>query len=158
MTAVGTRRHSSRSGHPEVVPEAELAARLRLSVARLARRLRTYADSDISPSQLSALATVARLGPLTLGDLTAAERVKPPTMTRVVACLEELGLVTRTVDPSDRRVAHVEATPLGQKLLAKSRSRKDAYLTGLVRTLSPAERGTLEAATGVLERLLETDR
>src|SRR5436190_20346664 len=87
--------------------DTELAARLRLAVNRLARRLRQHADTDISPSQLSALATLTRKGPLTVGDLSAAERVKPPTMTRIVASLGELGLATRTTDPADRRVAQV---------------------------------------------------
>lgn len=140
-----------------VVPEAELAARLRLAVTRLARRLRRYADAGATPSQLSALATVARLGPLTLGDLSAAERVKPPTMTRVVGSLEEMGLVTRTVDPSDRRVARVELTAAGERLMARSRSRKDAYLATRLRGVSRSERQTLEAAAGILERLLESE-
>lgn len=138
--------------------DTELAARLRLAVNRLARRLRQHADTDISPSQLSALATLARQGPLTVGDLSSAERVKPPTMTRVVASLEELGLVTRTVDPTDRRVAHVEITPLGERLMARSRSRKDAYLAARVHSLSPDERDTLERAASLLERMLEADR
>src|SRR5918999_109825 len=95
---------------PGPTAQAELASRLRLVVARLARRLRRETESDVSPSQISALSSIARLGPLTLGELSAAEGVRPPTMTRVVACLEEAGLVSRTVDPADRRVAHVAAT------------------------------------------------
>src|SRR2546423_13827260 len=90
--------------------DAELAARLRLAVTRLARRLRQEtqnADGDVPPSGLSALSSIERLGPLTLGELSAVERVQPPTMTKVVAGLESLGLVSRTVDPADRRVARV---------------------------------------------------
>src|SRR5947207_14933426 len=90
--------------------DAELAARLRLLIARLARRLRQQAQGEISPSQVSALASIERLGPLTLGELSGIERVQPPSMTRIVAALEAGGLVSRTVDPADRRVAHVEAT------------------------------------------------
>lgn len=137
--------------------DAELAATLRLAVNRLARRLRQHADADISPSQLSALATLTRNGQLTVGDLSAAERVKPPTMTRVVASLEELGLVARTIDPSDHRVARVTATPLGHKLISRSRGRKDAYLAARLRSLSPADRADVGRAVAVLERILESD-
>jgi DNA-binding MarR family transcriptional regulator len=137
--------------------DAELAARLRLAVNRLARRLRQHADTDISPSQLSALATLARRGPLTVGELSSAERVKPPTMTRVVASLEEVGLVTRTTDPQDRRVAHVATTPDGEKLMARSRSRKDAFLAARLHSLSPEDRAAVDRAAAVLERMLEDD-
>lgn len=136
--------------------DTELAARLRLAVNRLARRLRQHADTEISPSQLSALATLVRRGPLTVGELSGAERVKPPTMTRVVSSLEELGLVTRTVDDADRRVAHVTATPLGERLVSESRRRKDAYLAARIQTLPAGDRDALEAAADVLERILET--
>ena len=135
--------------------EAELASRLRLAVTRLARRLRTQLPGELSPSQLATMATVERLGPLTLGELSAAERVKPPTMTKIVACLEEQGLVTRTVDPSDRRVARVEATAAGLAFLEDSRQSKDAYLATRLRTLSPEDRRTLERAAEVLERILD---
>ena len=137
--------------------DADLAARLRLSVNRLARRLRQHADTDISPSQLSALATLTRTGPLTVGELSAAERVKPPTMTRVVASLEDLGLLTRTIDPSDRRVAHVGTTASGEELIARSRVRKDEYLAARLHSLSAGDRAALERAATVLERMLEAE-
>ena len=135
--------------------EAELAARLRLSVMRLARRLRQQADADVSASQLSALSSLAGCGPLTLGELSAAERVKPPTMTRIVASLEELGLVTRTVDPTDRRCARVSLSDAGQGLIERSRHRKDAYLAARLAALSEADRGSLAAAVDALEHLLD---
>jgi len=135
--------------------EAELASRIRLTVTRLARRLRIQLPGELSPSQLSTLSSVERLGPLTLGELSSAERVKPPTMTRIVACLEEQGLVTRTVDTSDRRVARVEPTAEGRRFLETSRNRKDAYLAERLRRLGPDDRAALERATVVLERLLE---
>ncbi len=137
------------------VSEAELASQLRLAVTRLARRLRTQLPGDLSPSQLATLSTVDRLGPLTLGELSAAERVKPPTMTKIVACLEDQGLVSRTVDPSDRRVARVEATAAGRQFLDHSRRRKDEYLAARLRELDDADRAALERAAEVLERLLE---
>ncbi len=137
--------------------DAELASRIRLAVTRLARRLRTQLPGELSPSQLATMSTVDRLGPITLGELSAAERVKPPTMTKIVGGLEEQGLVTRTVDPSDRRVARVEATAEGRHFLDRSRRQKDAYLAERLRGLDPADRDALERAAAVLERLLEEE-
>jgi DNA-binding MarR family transcriptional regulator len=139
---------------PVTASEAELASRLRLAVTRLGRRLRTQLPGELSPSQLATLASVERLGPLTLGELSAAERVKPPTMTKIVAGLEEQGLVSRTVDPSDRRVARVEATADGLAFIEASRQSKDAYLAQRIRTLPEEDRVALERATSVLERIL----
>jgi DNA-binding MarR family transcriptional regulator len=141
--------------HATTVPDAELASRLRLAVTRLSRRLRGQLAGDVSPSQLSALASIGRLEPLTLGELSAVERVKPPTMTRIVAALEELGLVSRTVDPADRRVARVAATAEGRRFIERSRRAKDAYLAARLRQLDPDDRAALERATAVLERLLD---
>lgn len=136
--------------------DAELAARLRLVITRLARRLRQQAnEADVTPSQYSALSAVERLGPITLGDLSAVERVQPPSMTRIVAALEDLGLVEREVDARDRRVARVKITPIGQRLLNRTRSRKDLYLASRL-NISPAERATLTEAAAILERVLES--
>lgn len=140
---------------PPAVSEAALASQLRLAVTRLARRLRTQLPGELSPSQLATLATVERLGPLTLGELSNAERVKPPTMTKIVACLEDQGLVSRTIDQSDRRVARVRATPGGLRFLEDSRQQKDAYLAERLRSLSGDDLAILERAAGVLEQLLE---
>ena len=140
---------------PLTASEAELASRLRLAVTRLGRRLRTQLPGEVSPSQLATLASVERLGPLTLGELSAAERVKPPTMSKIVACLEEQGLVSRTIDPSDRRVARVEATAAGLSFLEDSRQSKDAYLAQRLRGLAPEDRVALERAAVVLERILD---
>src|SRR5438105_10288527 len=108
---------------------SELTSRLRLAVGRLGRRLRQQAASgDLSQSQQSALFTVEHHGPITLGDLAAHERVQPPTMTRIVAALEELGLVHRDVDAADRRIARVSITAEGQRLLDRTRTRKNAFL------------------------------
>jgi DNA-binding MarR family transcriptional regulator len=140
---------------PTTTSEAELASRLRLAVTRLARRLRTQLPGELSPSQLATLSSVECRGPITLGELSAVERVKPPTMTKIVACLEEQGLVSRTVDPNDRRVARVEATDAGLSFLEDSRQSKDAYLAQRLRSLTPEDRVVLEKAAGVLERVLE---
>jgi DNA-binding MarR family transcriptional regulator len=135
--------------------DVAIAARLRLAVMRLARRLRQQADQGVTPSQLAALSSIDRLGPLTLGDLSTVERVRPPTMTRIVAGLEELQLVRRERDPQDRRVARVRLTPAGQRFVQRSRTRKDAYLASRLRTLGPDELDTLHRATAILERVLD---
>ena len=114
----------------DVAPEV-LASRLRLANARLARRVRQEAMSagdDLTASRLAALATIEDLGPITLGELAAVEQVQPPSMTRIVARLEETGLAARVVDANDRRVAHVEITDAGRQTLARSRTRKTAFL------------------------------
>lgn len=131
-----------------------LPSQLRLAVMRLARRLRQEAG-DVTASQLSALASVARLGPLSLRELAEVERISPPSTTRIVTGLEERGLVVRAVDAADRRVARVAITNDGQELLDKARSRRDAYLAARLRALSPAERDTLAQALPIFEGLLE---
>jgi DNA-binding MarR family transcriptional regulator len=130
-----------------------LAARLRLGVTRLARRLRQEAEAGITPSMLSALSTLDRRGPLTIRALCAAEQVQPPTMTRIVAALLETGLVARDPDPTDGRVAWIRLTAAGRKLLERTRGRKEAYLARALRGLEPRELATLEDAAAILERI-----
>jgi DNA-binding MarR family transcriptional regulator len=139
----------------EVMSAPDLPERLRLVVTRLARRLRQQAEAPISPTQSAALATVDRRGPLTLGELAEIERVQPPTITAAVRRLEEQGLVERHQDPEDRRVARVQVTRAGRKLLSETRSRTSAYLERRVAGLSTRDRATLERAAAILERLLE---
>ncbi len=136
--------------------EVELAARLRILVMRLSRRLRQEAGSEATASQLSALATIDRLGPLTLKDVAGHEGVRPPTMTRIVARLEEDGLVSREVDSADRRVARVAVTAEGRRVLQRSRTRKAAFLARQLRSFEPREKATLEEAMRLLERMMET--
>ncbi|HEY4398500.1 MAG TPA: MarR family transcriptional regulator [Acidimicrobiia bacterium] len=145
-----------RSSTTEPVASA-LSSRLRTVVTRLARRLRQQGESAASPTQLAALATIARDGPLTLGALAATEQVRPPTITAAVGRLEEQGLVRRRIDRRDRRVARVEITSRGQRLLAESRSRKTAYLERQLAALSADERATLARAAAILERVLEKE-
>jgi DNA-binding MarR family transcriptional regulator len=135
-----------------------LPSRLRLVVTRLARRLRQQTEAPASPTQLAVLATIERDGPLTLGELAAIERVRPPTITAAVGRLEEQGLARRRTDPRDRRVARVEIRPDGRRLLEQSRSRKTAYLERRLAALDPDERATLERAAVILERILDEDR
>ena len=135
-----------------------LPSRLRMVVTRLARRLRQQGEASASPTQLAALATIERDGPLTLGALADIERVRPPTITAAVGRLEERGLVRRRIDARDRRVARVEITPQGRRLLAQSRSRKTANLERQLEALTADERDTLERAAEILERVLEKER
>lgn len=139
-------------------PPDEMTSRLRMLVARLSRRLRQEANEGATPSQLAALATVERHGPITLGDLAGNERVRPPTMTRIVAGLEETRLVRREIDPTDRRVARVTITSEGARLLARSRTRKDAFLASLLEQLDAEELAVVERAVPILERLIEESR
>jgi DNA-binding MarR family transcriptional regulator len=133
--------------------DLEVVARLRLSIARLARRLRQEAGTGLSPSQHSALITVVLHGPLTLGRLARIEQVAPPTITRIAVKLEEDGLVARTVDPTDRRVSRVQITAEGERRLEHGRNRRNAWLAERLRTFEPEQRRQLEAALGVLESL-----
>lgn len=136
----------------------ELASSLRIRVMRLSRNLRRQAGTGLSASLLSALTTVERKGPMTIGSLADAEQVKPPTMTKVVASLVEQGLVTREPDPLDGRVAWVMATPEGRSLLRRTRRRSDAYLATRLRSLDREELLVLERASRLLERLTEEAR
>lgn len=136
-------------------PDTALAARLRLAVTRLARRLRKEAEPGISPTMLAALSSVCNAERLTMSDLCAAEQVQPPTMTRVVAALVEAGLVAREPDPDDGRVIWVRLTSAGKKLLERSRRRKEEFLGKGLRSLEPRELAVLEEAAEILERLTE---
>jgi DNA-binding MarR family transcriptional regulator len=137
---------------------AELAARLRLLVNRLVRRLRSQAPADLSPSLTSALVTIEQQGPITLGQLATCERVTPPSVTRMVTKLERLGLVRREVDPGDRRIAYVSVTADGKRTLQRSRTRKTAFLAKQLRKLDESEVEAVRAVLPLLERLLEDDR
>ena len=139
-------------------PTAALAAHLRLAITRTARRLRQEAGRELSPSQVSALATIERHGPLTPSELADRERVTRPTATRVAARLEELGVIARTADPADARSSRLRITRGGRALLARLRSRKTAYLARRLSDLGAGELTTLERASELLERMLEGER
>lgn len=135
----------------------QLASRLRLAVARTARRLRQEAGGGLSPTLTAALASIDNHGPLTPSELADRERVKRPTATRLIATLEQSGYVARTSDPSDRRSSLIAVTPEGRDLMRTLRTRKDAYLARRLAGLTPDERETLARAADLLERLLEED-
>jgi DNA-binding MarR family transcriptional regulator len=136
----------------------DLATRLRLAVTRTARRLRQEGTVGFSPSQGAMLATIERHGPLTPSELAQRERVQRPTVTRMLARLEEDGIVQRAADPADGRSFLVSLTPAGRELLHEVRTRKDAYLAQRLQALSAEERAALDRAADVLEHLLEGDR
>ncbi|HEX5527753.1 MAG TPA: MarR family transcriptional regulator [Solirubrobacterales bacterium] len=140
------------------IPLTERAAQLRTAIVRTARRLRQEAaaeTSGLTPTSVAALATIERHGPMTPSEIAAIERVKRPTITRTLACLEREGLIDRTPDPGDRRSALVEVNGAGRERLRRLRSRKNAYLARRMRDLSAEEVETLERATEILERMRE---
>jgi DNA-binding MarR family transcriptional regulator len=137
--------------------QLEVASRLRLAIARTARRLRQNSGTDLTAALTAALATVESRGPITPSELASVENIKRPTATRIVARLEEQGLVERTADPSDRRSFLVAITPKGTTLLTRLRKRKNAYLAKRLRELDAEDVAALERAVDVLERLLETE-
>jgi DNA-binding MarR family transcriptional regulator len=137
--------------------ELELAARLRLAVTRLARRLRQHSGEGLTPSQTSALASIDRHGPVTPTELAAIERIQRPTATRVLSALTDAGLITREADLIDRRVARVTLSHEGAATLKRSRSRRTAYLARHLRNLTGDELATLEQAAELIERMLEDE-
>jgi len=134
--------------------EDALAARLRLAVGRLHRRIR-LATNDVPPLQLSTLATLERLGQLRSGELAAREAVTAPTMTRVLAALTERGLATRSADPDDARSVLISLTEEGARTLERIRSERTALLGARLARLTPAQRAALDAAIPALEALVD---
>lgn len=130
-----------------------LASRLRFSVLRLARMLRQQDEGTFGATATSTLATVTREGDPTLGELAASERVAAPTMTKVVAKLEDAGFVRREVDPADRRVSRVLLTPAGRRYMDETRSRRTAWLVEQMEGLPAGDIDRLVAAVGAVERL-----
>ena len=122
---------------------------------RVARRLRQEGGAELSPSLTAALSTVERHGPLTPSELAKRERVQRPTATRVLARLEEEGLIERTADLFDGRSSVVSVTKAGSALLEELRTRKTAFLAQRLEALEPEERAALERAADILERVLE---
>src|SRR5512132_1214172 len=141
----------TRSGSSHV----DLADRLHSAAIHLLRRLRREDDASGLPApQLSALSVIVFGGPITLGALAAAEQVRPPTITKLVATLEAAGLVEREVDRDDRRVVRVRSTARGARLLQEGRQRRVAMLAGSLADLSDADRAALERAASVLEKVV----
>jgi len=139
------------------VSAAALAAELRVALMKSVRRLRAEkSDADLTDAQYSVLAVLDRLGPTTPGEIAAVERVQPPSMTRTVAALAELGLVTRTEHPADRRQVLVTLTEAGAATVRETRRRRDAWLARRLAALTPAERDVLTRAAEILRRIADS--
>lgn len=146
---------SSSSAKTPVRSRAGLASALRISVMRLSRRLRNEraVDHQLSANQLGVMSTLHRHGMLTIGEIAAIEKVRPPSTTRTVTSLEELGLVVREPHPTDRRQVLVRLADEGRRLLAEDRKRRDEWLARKLGELTPEEKEILRAAAPILERL-----
>lgn len=137
---------------------AETAARLRVVTARLARQLRQHSPGGLTPSQWSALAMVDAHGPLRIGDLADREGVSAPTATRVVASLEELNLLSRASDPSDRRTAYIALTDEGREKLESTRRMQSTELVQRLSEMPAQDVRKLVELLPILESLLTEDR
>jgi DNA-binding MarR family transcriptional regulator len=135
--------------------DSGLASALRISVARLSRRLRTEREpqNELSVGQLSVLGALYRNGECTVGELAAHERVQPPSMTRTVNCLAEGGYVVRRKNDADGRQVVVALSETGRQTLDTDRRRRDAWLAQRLRELTPEERSLLRRAAPIIERL-----
>jgi DNA-binding MarR family transcriptional regulator len=124
---------------------------------RFSRRLRNQrVDTSVTLTHLAALSTLKRHGPMSPGELAAHERVQPPSMTRTVAALAELGLVTRTEHPADRRQVLVALTESGAATVRETRRRRDAWLARRLAALTPTERDVLARAAEILRRIADS--
>jgi DNA-binding MarR family transcriptional regulator len=129
------------------------AARLRVAVLRLSRRLRKHDLAGLTPSQLSTLSSVGACGPVRLGDLAAAERIAPSTLTRLVNVLEERGYLSREAAPGDARAFLVTVTDSGREVLERIRAEATNLLTDILTKLPADQLAALEAALPALEQL-----
>lgn len=159
----GPQDGGQRSGRPAataVLADAPAVdvTRLRVAIARLSRRLRKHELAGLTPTQLAALATVEQTGPLRLGDLAAAERIAPSTLTRLVSVLEEHGYVERHAVPGDARAWTIAVTPRGHEVMDRIRQENTTLLADSLLTLSPDQRAALAAALPALEQLADGAR
>jgi DNA-binding MarR family transcriptional regulator len=129
------------------------AARLRVAVLRLSRRLRKHDLAGLTPSQLSTLSSVGKSGPVRLGDLAAAERIAPSTLTRLVNVLEERGYLLRQPAPDDARAYLVTVTESGDEVLERIRDEATSLLAAMMKSLPADQLAALEAALPALEQL-----
>jgi DNA-binding MarR family transcriptional regulator len=132
-------------------------ARLRVAIARVSRRLRRHELAGLTPTQLSALATVEQAGPMRLGDLAAAEGIAPSTLTRLVTALEERGYVERCPVPGDARASTLAIAPQGHAVQERIRQESTILLADSLRSLSPEQLAALAAALPALEHIADTD-
>lgn len=142
---------------PPACRPASLSADLRVSLMRVARRLRAEkSDTDLSDAQFAVLAVLDVHGPMTPRALAEHERVQPPSMTRTIAALAGLGLLTRTPDRTDGRQVIVQLAAAGAQVVRQTRRRRDAWLALRLAELTPGERETLAAANDILRRIADS--
>ena len=154
-SATGRRPASAAAAAP--APPVIDVARLRVAIARLSRWLRRHELAGLTPTQLSALSTVDRAGPLRLGDLAAAEKIAPSTLTRLVTVLEERGYVERCPVPGDARASTLTITAAGHEVLERIREQSMILLADRLQTLTVEQRAMLAAALPALEQLADAD-
>ena len=149
-------RVASSSASPAVDDAAfESADRLHSLAIHLLRRVRREDEASGLPApRLSAMSVIVFRGPLTIGELAAAEQVRPPTMTRIITALEEAGLAERVADETDRRVVRVRATPAGTRVLEEGRRRRVAALARDLAELPARDRAALDRAADILESVV----
>jgi DNA-binding MarR family transcriptional regulator len=150
------------SRQSDLQSDAGLATAMRISITRLARRLRVErlglggTETVLSDIQLAALSALERHDSMTPGELAEHEKVQPPSMTRVIAVLEERGLVRRAPHATDRRQVILTVTPAGQDLVQLVRERRTAWLAQRLQELEPGERKILRAAAPILEKISQS--
>ena len=132
----------------------ELATQLRPALLRMSRAIRSQrVDTSLTLTYLSALGALVRDGAMTAGALANVERVQPPSMTKVIAVLEERGLVTRHLNPHDKRQAIIDITPAGRELLDTEGAAGEAWLASHLAELDGDERAALARVIPILDRL-----
>jgi DNA-binding MarR family transcriptional regulator len=128
-------------------------ARLRLALTRVLRALRRHGRSSLTPTQVSALSTLEDVGAMRISAIATNESLGAPAATRVVASLEELGLVTRTSDPADKRASLIDLTELGRSTLSELWRQRTLDINLMLERLTPTERASIEAALPALEKI-----
>jgi DNA-binding MarR family transcriptional regulator len=144
----------------QIRSDIDLAVTLRIAISRLARRIRAARAAsglpELSDTQFAALAALVRHTTMTPGELAEHEKVQPPSMTRVIAVLEQRGLLSRAPHPTDKRQVALTATAAGRSLVEQVRRLREAWLARRLRELSAQERSVLRAAAPVLEKLSQS--
>ncbi len=147
-----------RAAPAEIDPHTDAhAARLRFVIGRLDRQLRQQTDTTLSPTMLSIFGSIHLLGPISLGELAAHERLSAPTISKAATELEQQGMIERIRDADDRRVWRVQVTRKGERWSLALRAQRNAWLAQRIGRLDPDDRAALLAAVPVLERILDLD-
>jgi DNA-binding MarR family transcriptional regulator len=142
---------------PTAAAVEDATARLYLAIGRLSRLLRRTGSPGLGPGAVSALATLARCGPMRLGDLATREGVAPPTLSRIVAALVEAGYVRRDPDPQDGRAWLATPTPEGESMVSGVQSARVRELQRRIEQLAPEHQAALVAGLAALEEIVSED-